>query len=52
MRITELLSPIIAGTIGIGMTGVHASKYGQGIGAQFTARRGWVLVTNVSCIIQ
>jgi hypothetical protein len=48
IRITELLSPIIAGTIGIGLTGVHAAKYGQGIGAQFTARRGWVLVTNVS----
>jgi len=48
VRITELLSPIIAGTIGIGLTGVHASRYGQGIGAQFTARRGWVLVTNVS----
>jgi len=48
IRIYELLPPIIAGTVGIGQTGVHASKYGQGIGAQFMSRRGWVIVANVS----
>jgi hypothetical protein len=48
LKTSELLPPIIAGTIGIGLTGVHAAKYGQGIGAQFTARRGLVLVTNMS----
>jgi hypothetical protein len=48
LRIRELLAPIITGTIGIGLTGVHASKYGQGIGAQFTARRGWILIANIS----
>ena len=48
LKTSELLPPIIAGTIGIGLTGVHASRYGQGIGAQFTAKRGWVLVTNMS----
>jgi len=48
LRVKELLSPIIAGTIGIGLTGVHASKYGSGIGAQFSARRGWILIANIS----
>jgi hypothetical protein len=48
LKTSELLPPIIAGTVGVGLTGVHASRYGQGIGAQFTARRGWVLVTNIS----
>jgi hypothetical protein len=48
IRIYELLPPIIASTVGIGQTGVHAAKYGQGIGAQFMSRRGWIIVANVS----
>jgi len=48
IRIYELLPPVIAGTVGIGQTGVHAAKYGQGIGAQFMSRRGWIIVANVS----
>ena len=48
IRIYDLLPPIIAGTVGIGQTAVHAAKYGQGIGAQFMSRRGWIMVANVS----
>jgi len=38
---------VLHSTVGHGIVGVHAERYGRGIGAKFKGRRGVVVITNV-----